>query len=570
MNRVQNIVASKRSLLADAGVLIFLAAVLFGVVQVARDWHAPLKPEFEIHLDFVSLIGYTLLSLLRGFLAYGLSLIFTFVYGYLAASSPLLERILVPILDILQSIPVLGFLPGVVLALVTLFPHTNTGLELACILMIFTGQVWNMVFSFYHSLKTIPEELREVGRLYHFSPWQRFLRIELPASATGLAWNSMLSMSGGWFFLMICESFTLGEHDFRLPGLGAYMSVAATQKNIPAIVAGMIAMVTMIVFLDLIVWRPVLHWVERFRMDDSVPRELKPSRFFNWLENSLLFQQLRIHLSEVMNRLLMAKMTPTQSAPARNPRHWSWRKVFGMLLVLASAISTIWAASQLFGLLHQIHPSEWFQITLDALLTLVRVALSVILGSLWTIPVGIWIGHSQLLRRRLQPIVQVAAAFPVPMLYPLILLGFKWLGIGLNFGSVFLMLLGTQWYILFNVIAGASSVPGDFLEVAQMYQFNRSQRWHIIWWPAIFPHVITGWITAAGGAWNASIVAEYLNVGGQSFVAHGLGSAISIAASRGEYGVLAAGILTMALVVVLINRYVWKPLVRTAEENYAY
>ena len=248
------------SIVVDVSVVLLVAAVLYGLVQVARRWQAPLQSTVEITLSLWALPGYTLLSLLRGFVAYGISLAFTLTYGYVAAHRPRLERVMIPLLDILQSIPVLGFLPGAVLALVTLFPHTNVGLELACILMIFTGQAWNMTFGFYQSLRGIPSELREAASLYQFNWWQRFRRVELPAAAISLTWNSMMAMAGGWFFLMVCEAFTLGAHDFRLPGLGAYMSVAIAHHDPQAIVAGIVAMVLMIVIVDACLWRPALVW----------------------------------------------------------------------------------------------------------------------------------------------------------------------------------------------------------------------------------------------------------------------------------------------------------------------
>ena len=553
------------SLFADFSVMMLLAAFLYGLLRVARHLEAPLQPQVEISLSFLALPKYALLSLLRGFVAYGLSLIFTLIYGYQAAHRPRAERAMVPLLDILQSIPVLGFLPGAVLALVALFPNTNTGLELACILMIFTGQVWNMTFSFYQSLKTVPVELKEAASVYQFSWWQRFTRVELPASGVGLAWNSMMAMAGGWFFLMTCEAFTLGGRDFRLLGLGSYLSVAIAQRNVPAIFGGIGAMVVLIVLVDTFVWRPVLIWAQKFKLDETASQEAQNSFVLQWIKRSWLIGVVIGRGVDALSERLSSfrKISRPKQAASGN-------RFLGFFLLLFFGAAMLWAAVRMFHLLGSLPLSQWLQVVAGAGLTLLRVFTAVILGSLWTFPAAIWIGRSRRVRTVLQPIVQVAASFPAPMLYPLILLALNRLGWQLNFGAAILMLLGTQWYILFNVIAGASSIPDDLREAAHSYQFTVPQRWRVVWWPAIFPYLITGWITAAGGAWNASIVAEYISMGPKLFTAQGLGSLISAAAAQGHYDLLAAGVLTMSVVVVFINRYLWKPLYRLAETRYAY
>jgi NitT/TauT family transport system permease protein len=562
------------SLLIDMGVMTLLAALLYGLVHVARHWQAPLQPQVEIDLSLWALPGYTLLSLLRGFAAYGLSLAFTLIYGYVAAHRPRAERIMVPLLDIFQSIPVLGFLPGAVLALVTLFPNTNAGLEFASILMIFTGQAWNMTFSFYHSLRNIPAELNEVSALYHFNWWQRFRRVELPAAAVGLAWNSMMSMAGGWFFLMVCEAFTLGTHDFRLPGLGAYMSVAIARHNASAIFSGIAAMFLMIILVDTCVWRPVIVWAQKFRFEETTTAEAQGSLVLRWLRRSWLVQAAMSRVAHPISEWLCTTALPPREQMPRQSESQSvapvvW-KLLGTLVALAGGLCTLWAALRLVALMGHLTFSDWARVMSGAAWSFLRVGAAVILGSLWTIPVGIWIGQSTKRCQLLQPLVQVTASFPAPMLYPLILLWFNHLGWHLSATAVILMLVGTQWYLLFNVIAGASAVPADLREVAQAYQFTSAQRWRRLWWPAVFPYLVTGWVTAAGGAWNASIVAEYVSLGKQVFIAPGLGSLISLAASQGKYDLLAAGVLTMAVVVVLITRYVWKPCYRLAETRYAY
>lgn len=559
--------------LVDLSVVTLLGAVLYGLVRVARHWQAPLLPNSDIDLSFLKLPVYTLLSLLRGFVAYGLSFVFTLAYGYTAVYRPKAGRVMIPLLDILQSIPVLGFLPAAVMALVSLFPHSNAGLELACILMIFTGQVWNMTFSFYQSLRTIPLDLREVSSLYQFNWWQRFRRMELPAAAVGLAWNSMMAMAGGWFFLMVCEAFTLGSHDFRLPGLGAYISVAIARHNMTAVWGGLLAMVVMIVLVDTCVWRPILVWSQKFRIEDTAASEAQSSVVLRWFQRSWLIHAALgrvVHpisekISQIANR---EPSSPAESAP--RPLH-SPGNFLALFLLAAGFVVAAWSAVRLLFLLAHLNWGQWALIAVGALLTFVRVATAIFLGSLWTVPVGVWVGRSPRFRSRLQPFVQVAASFPAPMLYPLVLLALHQLGIGLGVGSIVLMLLGTQWYLLFNVIAGASSVPEDLKEAAQAYHFTARQCWKILWWPAVFPYLVTGWVTAAGGAWNASIVAEYVSTGSDRVSSTaGLGSLISLAASQGRYDLLAAGVLTMAVVVVMINRCVWKKLYHLAETRYAY
>ncbi len=557
----------------DLSVVTLLGALLFGVIRVARHWQAPLLPVANIDLSLWKLPVYTLLSLLRGFIAYGLSFIFTLAYGYAAIQRPQAGRIMIPLLDILQSVPVLGFLPGLVMALVSLFPRNNVGLELACILMIFTGQVWNMTFSFYQSLRTIPLELREVSSLYQFNWWQRFRRVELPSAAVGLAWNSMMAMAGGWFFLMVCEAFTLGSHDFRLPGLGAYISVAIAQHNTSAVWGGLLAMVSMIVLVDTCVWRPILVWSQKFRIEDTVASEAESSIVLRWFQRSWLIQTLLSRVAHpVSEKISQAANQPSVTEASRvKPERSFFFTSLNLFLLTAGFFLIVLGMLRFLLLVLRLDWGQWALVLVGAFLTCARVTAAVLLGSLWTVPVGIWIGRSNRLRSRLQPFVQVAASFPAPMLYPLVLLILHYLGIRLGIGSIVLMLLGTQWYLLFNVIAGASSVPDDLKEAAQAYQFTARQRWKTVWWPAVFPYLITGWVTAAGGAWNASIVAEYVSVGGGKVSSTaGLGSLISLAASQGRYDLLAAGVFTMAVIVVTINRCVWKPLYRLAEVRYAY
>ncbi|HET7826299.1 MAG TPA: ABC transporter permease subunit [Anaeromyxobacter sp.] len=551
---------SRRVRLIDVLLLAGIVATFFGLVRLGAEWTGAYRPAVEIDLSFGALPRYALLSLSRGLAAYVLSLLFTLGYGYWAAKDKAAERILIPLLDILQSIPVLGFMPGLVLALVAAFPRTNVGLELAAILLIFTGQAWNMTFSYYHSLRSIPPDLGEVGSVYQFGAWLRLRWIELPAAAIGLVWNSMMSMAGGWFFLMVSEAFVMGNHDFRLPGLGSYMSVAAAKGDRPAMLASVVAMVILIVLLDQLLWRPVVVWAQKFRMEESGQAEAMESWFYDLLRHSRLARWL----GEVQERsFLRARRAPRKrAAPGRAGR------VAAVVLLVLLVGALAWGAAQMIRLLAGVHAADWWRIVSAAALTLVRVLAAVALGTLWTLPAGIAIGLSPRLSRILQPVVQVVASFPAPMLFPAVVLALKALGVSLGIGSVVLMLLGTQWYVLFNVVAGATSIPADLREAASVFGMSRWQRFRNLYFPAVFTYLVTGWVTAAGGAWNASIVSEYMSFGGEVLTARGLGSTITVAAADGDFPVLGAAVAVMALVVVSFNRLVWRRLHAFGEEHF--
>ncbi len=550
-----------------------LAGLLYGLTVAAGDWTGAPRPVVEIDLSPWALPGYALHSLLRGLLAYAISLAFTLAYGYWAAKDRLAERVLIPLLDILQSIPVLGFMPGLVLALVAIFPHSNVGLELAAVLMIFTGQAWNMTFSFYHSVASVPADLTEVATVYRFNAWERFRWTELPYATMGLVWNSMMSMAGGWFFLMISEAFRLGDADFRLPGIGSYMSVAVDEGRIGAMLWAILAMVLMIVGLDQLLWRPVVAWAQKFRIDEGGEEARVSSWFLDWLRQSRMLASL----AEGFHRLTEKREVPAGAAVSPRahglggPRRWAARVSLGLMVLLLAGLGA--AGWHLVGLLRGVHGDDWGSILAAAAATLARVLAATALGSLWAVPAGLAIGLSPRLSRVLQPVVQVVASFPAPMLYPLVVGVLAWAGVSLDWGSVALMLLGTQWYILFNVIAGAMAMPADLREAARSYQIRGWQRFKTLYFPAIFPYLVTGWVTAAGGAWNASIVAEYVTYHGEVLSASvGLGAKISSVVAvrpQPDLAALAASILVMSAVVVLFNRLVWRPCYRLAETRFS-
>jgi NitT/TauT family transport system permease protein len=557
--------------LIDVAVFLFVCAAIFGVYAIGRSWLGPVHPHAEISQNPRVLPLYALYSLVRISVAYVLSVVFALAYGYIAASSRRAEIIMVPLLDILQSIPVLSFLPGVMLAMVAIFPHSQLGVELGSILLIFTGQVWNIAFSFYSSLKTIPRELNEVAILYRFSRWQRFAELDLPFSTIGLVWNSMMSVAGGWFFLMACEMFVLGKRDFRLPGLGSFLQTAASHGNTRAILWGIAAMIAVIVLLDQLVWRPIIVWADKFKFEQVESSGAAQSTLLNLIGRaSIVLRLYRLILQPVFHWLTLTftlgarRAAETFSTTKQNLlRRWiGYLLAAGVLVGLGFAL--FHAARELSGL----HRQDYDELLESAALTFLRVNSALILGALWTVPVGVAIGSNPRLARIAQPLVQMAASIPATALFPIILLFLLRLRGGLEMAAMLLMLLGTQWYILFNVIAGAMAIPTDLKEAAQIYRFRSWDRWRHLILPGIFPYLVTGMVTASGGAWNASIVAEYFHFQGRIVSTAGLGSTISSASDSGRFDVLLASTLIMATVVVLINRLLWRRLYRLASSRF--
>jgi len=550
----------------DLVLVAALVGVAFGIFSVAQEVTGPKRDTIEIDLSPWALFHYTLFSLSRGLVAYFFSLIFTLLYGYWAAKDRIAARVLIPLLDILQSIPVLAFMPGLVVLLVNLFPHSNFGLEMAAVLMIFTGQAWNMTFSFYHSVRSVPNDQQEAASMFKFNWWQRLKWVELPFSVMGLVWNSMMSMAGGWFFLMINESFTLGDQDYRLPGIGSYMSRAAELERYDCMAYAMLAMILMIVALDQFLWRPVVVWAQRFRVEEGGRQDEATSWFLDWLRKSRFWPELfhtvssKFYRPRASRRIATPKVVAT---PSNKPT------LVSLLLFGTLVVALCFGSVQLWELLRQVSWSEWCVLALGAACTLGRVLTATLLGTLWALPAGIAIGRSPKLSRILQPVVQVVASFPAPMLFPIVVAVLTATGVTLDYGSVVLMLLGTQWYILFNVIAGAMAIPTDLNEAAESFKVTGWQRFRVLYFPGVFPHLVTGWVTAAGGAWNASIVAEYMIFRQQELKSTGLGAMITVATKDKDFSLLAAAVLLMSLLVVTFNRFVWKRLYHLAETRYA-
>lgn len=552
----------------DLLLVLMVGAIGYGVVRAAAQWSAPFSPNVKIDLSIARLPRYAGLSTLRMAIAYVISLVFSLVYARAAAASRAAERVMLPVLDILQSIPILAFMPGVVLALAAAFPGRTLGLELAAIILIFTSQAWNLAFSFHQSLVTIPRELSEAADVYRLGPWRRFTRLELPFGGIALIQNSMMSWAGGWFFLMASEQFVLGAHNLRLPGLGSYLAAAANANDMRALTWGIIALVVVVVVLDQLLWRPLVAWSDKFKFEQS-GGDAPESWVLDILRNSVLLPWLeRQYRSLIRPYVKKHPVIRVQRHELHSPPWLS--RTFGVVASLAAVAVVIWGGLSAFHAVARLPGPTWLTILISTLATLARTIAALIFAVAWTVPLGVAIGTNPSLSRRLQPVVQVVASVPATGVFPLLLVLFLGLPGGLNIAAVALMILGTQWYVLFNVIAGAMSIPSDLREAASVYGLTRWRRWRLLIIPAIFPYLVTGMITATGGAWNASIVSEYVSnpLTGHKVSTVGLGALIARAADAQNFPLLLASTLVMAAVVIVGNRLVWRRLYKLAESRY--
>ncbi len=545
------------SLLKELPIAFAGLALFYGILSLARYWTSPINTQAEIRLEPAALPLYAAYSVARIAVAYLLSLAVTLVYGYVAAHNRRAEKLMIPLLDTLQSIPVLCFLPGVMVAMVALFPTRQLGLEFGSILLIFTGQVWNMAFSFYSSLKSIPREMLEAAELYRLSWWQRFVQLELPFSAIGLVWNSMMSVAGAWFALMVCEMFVLGNRDFRLPGLGSYLQTASNAGDGRAIGWGVAVMIAVIVMIDQLVWRPLIAWSEKFKFEQVEAAMTPRSPVLDWLRRSkFLARAGRRTVMPAREALALHFARTSRQAQRTSPSRNGAAIILGVLA--AAAIG--YAVVRMVVMLTTLSKPETGGIFIGAAATFLRVELTLALAGLWTIPVGVYIGLRPKLAVIAQPVAQIAASVPATALFPIVLLVLIRLGGGMGIASIVLLLLGTQWYILFNVIAGATAIPTDLKEVCDIYHLGRIERWRKLILPAIFPFLITGFVTASGGAWNASILAEYFRFQNRTFSVNGLGAIISSATDSGNFAVLLGATVVITAMVVTVNRLVWRRL----------
>lgn len=555
--------------LTTADLIVFLGVISFLYVGIRLAFDAPTSITGpEISLSFSALPWYALFSVCRMTAAYVLALAFSLIYGYWAARSQGARVLLMPLLDVLQSVPILSFLPVVLLSLSSFLPQ-RIAVELSAITLIFTSQAWNLTFSFYQSLITVPNELREAAAVFRFSRWLRFKIVDLPCAAIGLLWNSMMSWSGGWFFLMAAEIFHVGSRDFRLPGLGSYLQTAANNGNMYAVIAGIATLVAVIILLDQGIWQPVAAWTEKFRIEMVESEEPSESWLLNVLRRSWLMERLYrgvvSPLEEWTDRTFILKPgervdSPEMPAISFSGMTWVFIFMIGCGLMCCAYYSIL--------MLGTLRWYVWIDLSLALLATFLRVHGALIIALAWTIPLGVLIGSNRRLASRIQPFVQVVASIPATALFPVVLMAFLKMPGGLNIAAVGLMLMGTQWYLLFNIIAGTYAIPQDLLDTTELLRLSRLDRWRTLILPALFPYIITGSIAASGGAWNASIVAEYVEFGGRTHSVAGIGATIAEATSRGEYPMLLASTLFLIFAVVLINRTLWARMYRLAEERY--
>jgi NitT/TauT family transport system permease protein len=550
---------------ADAVVLVGIGVLVYIGAELASGAPGVVSGP-NVSLDPSSLPLYAALSTSRMAAAYALSMVFTLVYGYIAAKNRRAEQVMIPLLDVLQSVPILSFLPVVLLGFSAVMSE-NVAAEIASIVLIFTSQVWNLTFGWYQSLITVPKELKEASAVFRFNKWFRLKILELPFAAISLIWNSMMSWAGGWFFLMAAEMFTVGDRDFRLLGLGSYLQTAANAGNVGAILWGVGTLVLVIVALDQLVWRPLLVWAERFKVE-MVAGEVPPgSWFLDVIHNSAIVAWVSKRvISPAAERLDCWFFRRLGDEPATNGSDRLPAAAIGAAYAVLLALA--YGSYRATAMLAQVSPAEWAAIAVGLGATLARVAAALVIALAWTVPLGAALGTNRNLANWLQPVVQIAASIPATALFPVVLLAVLGLPGGLNVAAVLLMLMGTQWYLLFNVIAGASAVPQDLRYTSALLGLSRWERWRTLMLPALFPYVITGAITASGGAWNASIVAEYTNFGGKTVFTTGIGSLIARATASGNFPLLLASTLAMILAVVVINRLFWRRLYRLAADRY--
>jgi NitT/TauT family transport system permease protein len=520
-----------------------------------------------ISLDPASLPEYALRTILRMLAAMVAALVFTLTYGTLAAKSRRAEKVLVPILDILQSVPVLGYISFTVTFFLALFPGRVLGAECAAIFAIFTSQAWNMTFSFYQSLRTVPHDLEEVTTGFHLSGWQRFWKLEVPFAMPGLIWNMMMSMSGGWFFVVASEAITVGHNTVTLPGIGAYLARAIAERDLAAVGWVILTMILVILAYDQFLFRPLVAWADKFRMENTASQNEPESWLLDLIRRTRLIQKMFRPLGLLLRTVArMPLQLPTfgrskpVSAAASRASDLAWAA-----LVLLGTVSIAWRVGAFMAA--EVSWRDVLHVMGLGFITLARVLLLIFLASLVWVPLGVLIGLRPWLAEKIQPLAQFLAAFPANLLFPIFVVGIVHFHANPDIWLSPLIVLGTQWYILFNVIAGASAFPNDFREVSANFRIRGWQWWRKVMLPAVFPYYVTGAITASGGAWNASIVAEMVSWGDVKLKAHGLGAYIANMTAAGDYPRIILGIAVMSLFVVLFNRLLWRPMYAFAEDH---
>jgi NitT/TauT family transport system permease protein len=550
----------------DVALFICVAAVLAAIAHAGGEIQAPMSrlELAPVTLDVSHLPEYALRTTLRMFAAILASLAFTFVVAPLAAKSRKAALVIVPALDVLQSVPVLGFLTFTVIFFMRLFPGRQLGIECAAIFAIFTSQAWNMTFSFYQSLRTLPRDLDEVSRHFRLSAWLRFWRLEVPFGAPGLIWNTMMSMSGSWFFVVASEAITVGDTTVKLPGIGSWLAVAIDQRNVEAVVIAVLVMGAVIFAYDQLLFRPIVAWADKFRFEQTAAQQRPKSWMYDIVRRTRLLRRLVRPLGRLIARLPLGSAQPRR----RRPLPASVARAGDVLWLLLVVCTLAYALREIVDYVGAaLHWTEVATAVWLGFLTLVRVIVLILLASLIWVPIGVWIGLRPQVAERVQPIAQILAAFPANVLFPIAVVAIVALRLDPNLWLSPLMVLGTQWYILFNVIAGASAFPTDLREASRLFRLRSWQWWREVMLPAILPYYVTGALTASGGSWNASIVAEVSSWGDTKLQAAGIGSYIAQASEAADYHRVVLGVAVMSAYVVVVNRLLWRPLYTYAERR---
>ncbi len=555
--------------LFDLAALALVIGALGMIAYGAQQTNVPLTvlDSTPISLNPWELPNYALRTTLRMLAAIVASLIFTFVYSTVAAKSRRAEMVLIPILDILQSVPILGFLTFTVVFFMNLFPGRVIGAELASVFAIFTSQAWNMTFSMYQSLRNVPKDLEEATQSFHLSWWRRFWRLDVPFAVPGLVWNTMMSMSGGWFFVVASEAITVGDTTVTLPGVGAYVATAIKQQNLPAVGYAVLCMLAVIILYDQLLFRPIVAWADKFRFEQTASAEVPTSWLLDLFRKTRFLRSMTAAVSKAMESTTQIRV-PLPAFPQIR-----YRLNIPSVLIDAVWIALIFGAAAWIGwrVIGFVSASlGWADVQtaiLDGLFTLLRVVVLISLATLIWVPIGVWIGLRPTIAEKAQPVAQFLAAFPANIAFPAAVALILHFHANANIWLSPLMVLGTQWYILFNVIAGATAFPGDLKEAAESFHLTGWKWWRYVILPGIFPYYITGAITASGGSWNAAIVAEVASWGDTKLEATGLGSYIAKATEAGDFQRVVLGILVMSIFVTLFNRLLWRPLYAFAENR---
>ncbi|MCL1617910.1 ABC transporter permease [Ralstonia pseudosolanacearum] len=554
----------------DLALLPIILAAIVLVAYAARQMNAPYTPgePLSVSLDVAQLPYYLLRTSIRMLLALGASLLFSFAFAAIASRNRTAEKVMVPALDILQSIPVLGFLSITVTGFIALFPGSLVGVECAAIFAIFTSQAWNMAFSLYQSFRTIPTDLEEAATVFRLSKWQRFWRLEVPFAMPGLLWNMMMSMSGGWFFVVASEAISVSGHDIKLPGIGSYISLAIQQQNLHAIGWAIVAMLIGILLYDQLLFRPLIAWADRFRFDAMSSEREPQSWLLDLLRRSEWVKSLLERTAALAERTLAwgaERTRPKASSGGNSFVRLPWAGRVADLIILLAALAAVWHILQFVR--SEVGWGEVGRVVWLGVLTMTRVLVLIALAALIWVPIGIRIGLNPNVARIAQPVAQFLAAFPANLMFPLVVMLIARFSLNPEIWLSPLMIFGTQWYILFNVIAGASSIPVELRLAARNFGLRGWLKWKRFLVPAVFPSLLTGLVTAAGGSWNASIVSEYVSWGDRTLVATGLGSYIAEMTAKGDFPRIALGIGVMSLFVVGFNRLLWNRLYEVAQER---